>query len=107
MTTNKYDGSGCDQIHPDYNDDKLGKPGIYQILDGGMRTSKPVGVSSRKSIKFFMVEMVDRLEVVREATAGGWTAARRFRELKAYIVHKRNHSDKRLPTHKPKILSLK
>ena len=47
-----------------------------------MRTSKPVGVSNGKSIEFFLVETVDRLEVVREATAGGWNAARRFRELK-------------------------
>ena len=91
----------------DYTNDELGEPRIYQISDGGVRTSKPVGVSNGKSIKLFMAETVDRLEVVREATAGGWTAARRFRELNAYIAHKRNHSDKRLPTHKPKILSLK
>ena len=59
----------------DYINDELGEPRIYQISDGGVRTSKPVRVSSGKSIKFFMVETVDRLEVVHEAAAGGWTAA--------------------------------
>ena len=47
-----------------------------------MRTSKPAGVSNGNSIEFFLVETVDRLEVVCEATADGWTAVQRFRELK-------------------------
>ena len=46
-----------------------------------MKTSKPVGVSNGKSIEFFLVETVERLEVVCEATTRGWTAAWRFREL--------------------------
>ena len=48
-----------------------------------MKTSKPIaiGVSNGKSIEFFLVETVDRLDVVRETTAGGRTAAKRFREL--------------------------
>ena len=66
----------------EYNDKELGEQRIYQTTDGGVKTSKPVGVSNGKSIKFFLVETVGRLEVVRETTAGGWTAIRRFRELK-------------------------
>ena len=66
----------------DYTDEGLDEPRNYQISDGGVMTSKTVGVSNGKSIEFFLIKTVDRLEVVREATAGGWTAARRFRELK-------------------------
>ena len=54
----------------DYTNDELGEPRIYQISDGGVRTSKPVGVSNGKSINFFLVETVNRLEGVREATTG-------------------------------------
>ena len=81
MTTNVADRAVIGFIR-DYTDEELGQPRIYQISDGGVRTSKPVGVSNGKSIEFFLVETVDRLEVVREATAGGWNAPRRFRELK-------------------------
>ena len=74
MTTNVADRAVIGFIQ-DYTDKELGQPRIYQISDGGVRTSKPVGVSNGKSIEFFLVETVDRLEVAREATAGGWTAA--------------------------------
>ena len=50
-----------------------------------MKTSKPVGVSNGKFIEHFLVETVDRLEVVREATAGGWNAPKRSRELQEYL----------------------
>ena len=50
-----------------------------------MRTSKTVGVSDGKSIELFLVETVDRLEVIREAITGGWNAVGRFRELKEYL----------------------
>ena len=46
-----------------------------------MKTSKPVGIFNWKSIKHFLVKTVNRLEVVREATPGGWNASKRFREL--------------------------
>ena len=46
-----------------------------------LKTSKPVGVSTGKCIEHYLVETVDRLKVVREAMAGGWNAAKRFREL--------------------------
>ena len=81
MTTNVADRAVIGFVR-DYDDDEVGEPRVYQISDGGVRTSKPVGVSNGKSIEFFLIETVDRLEVVREATTGGWTAARRFRELK-------------------------
>ena len=55
----------------DYNDKELGEQRIYQTTDGGVKTSKPVRISNVKSIEFFLVETVDRLEMVREVTAGG------------------------------------
>ena len=51
-----------------------------------MRTSKPVGVSNGKSIEFFLIETVDRLEVVREVTAGGWTAG----PFQCYVAYKKS-----------------
>ena len=81
MTTNVADQAVIRFIR-DYTDEGLDEPRNYQISDGSVRTSKPVGVSNRKSIEFFLIETVDMLEVVREAIAGGWTAAQRFRELK-------------------------
>ena len=54
----------------DYDNEDPGEQRIYQITDGGVKTYKPVGVSNGNSIKHFLVETVDRLEVVREATAG-------------------------------------
>ena len=62
----------------DYNDKELGEPRNYLISDGGVKTSKPVGVSNGKSIELSLIETVDRIEVVCEATTGGWTVARRF-----------------------------
>ena len=64
----------------DYDPENLGEQRIYQITDGGVKTNKTVGVSNGKSIGHFLVETVDRLEVVREATAGGWNAPKRFRD---------------------------
>ena len=74
MATNTADRAVVG-VFRDYNNKELGEQRIYQITDGGVKTSKPVGVSNGKSIDFFLVQTVDRLEVVREATAGGWTAA--------------------------------
>ena len=54
----------------DYDNEDSGEQRIYQITDRGVKTYKPVGVSNGNSIKHFLVETVDRLEVVREATAG-------------------------------------
>ena len=67
----------------DYDPKNLGEQRIYQITDGGVKTNKPVGVSNGKPIKHFLVETVGRLKVkvVCEATAGGWNAPKRFREL--------------------------
>ena len=81
MTTNTVDRAVVGFLW-DYNNNELGEPRIYQIIDGDVKTSKPVGVSNGKSTKFFLVETVDRLEVVREAAAEGWTSAQRFWELK-------------------------
>ena len=47
-----------------------------QITDGGVKTFKLVGASNGKSIEHFLFETMDRLKVVREATAGGWTATK-------------------------------
>ena len=62
----------------DYTDEELGEPRNYQISDGDVRTSKPVRLSNGKSNEFFLMKTMDRLNVVREVIAGGWTAARRF-----------------------------
>ena len=55
----------------DYNDKELGEQRIYQITDGGVKTYKPVGIYNGKFIELFLAETVNRLEVIREATAGG------------------------------------
>ena len=47
-----------------------------------MRSSRPVGLATGNSIEFFLVETVHRLEVVHEATTGGWNTARTFLKLK-------------------------
>ena len=65
----------------DYDPGNLGEQWIYQLTDGGVKTHKPAGVSNGKSIEHFLVGTVDRLEVVCEATAGGWNVPKRFREL--------------------------
>ena len=81
MTTNTADWAVIGFFR-DYNNDEWREPWIYQITDGDVKTSKPVGVSNGKSVEFFLVKTVYKLEVVCEATAGGWTATQRFRELK-------------------------
>ena len=70
MATNTVDRVVIEFIRDDTDNDP-GEQRINRILDIGVRTSKPVGVSDGKSIEFFLVETVDRLDVVREATAGG------------------------------------
>ena len=80
MATNTVDRAVIGFIR-DYDNEDLGEQRIYQITDGGVKISKPVGVSNGKSIEYFLVETVDKLEVVREATTGGWNAPKRFREL--------------------------
>ena len=77
MATNGADRAVIGFIR-DYDPENLGEQRIYQITKWGVKISKPVGVSNGKSIKHFLVETVDRLEVVREATAGGWNAPKRF-----------------------------
>ena len=54
----------------DYSEGGLREPRLYIIQDGGVRTSKPVGVSTGSSIEFFLVKTMDWFEVVQEATAG-------------------------------------
>ena len=80
MTTNTADRAVIGFIQ-DYNKEDLGEQWIYQITDGGVKTFKLIGVFNGKSIKHFLVETVGRLKVVHEATAGGWNAPKRFREL--------------------------
>ena len=79
MATNVIDQAVIGFIR-DYDLENLGEQRIYQITDEGKKTNKPIGVSNGKSIKHFLVETVDRLEVVREATAGGWNAPKSFRK---------------------------
>ena len=50
-------------------------------MEARRQTSLSVYVSNGKFIEHFLVETVDSLEVVRGATAGGWNAPKRFREL--------------------------
>ena len=84
MTTNTADRAVIGFTRG-YSKDKLEELRLYTIQDGGMRISKPVGVSSGSSTEFFLVKTVDRIEAVREATAVGSTAAKRFMELKKYL----------------------
>ena len=49
MTTNVADRAVIGFIR-DYTDEELGEPRLCQILDGGVRTSKPVGVRIQREI---------------------------------------------------------
>ena len=75
MATNVADQAVIGFIR-DCDPENLGEQWIYQITDGGVKTNKPVGVSNGESIEHFLFETMDRLKVVREATAGGWTATK-------------------------------
>ena len=63
MTTNRADRAVIGFIR-DYNNKDLGEQRIYQITDRDAKTSKPVVVSNGKSTEHFLVESVDRIEVV-------------------------------------------
>ena len=53
----------------------------YQVYVPGGRTLHDVGMAFGDSIEFLIRETYNKLEQVRQATPGGWNAARRFREL--------------------------
>jgi len=49
---------------------------------GGIQSYVRVGYAHGESAEFFFRETLDKLEDVRNATAGGWLGPRRFEELK-------------------------
>ena len=65
----------------DYNKKESWSTRIYQVTrPGGLRTSKPVGIAHKDSTEFLLVEIFDRLEVIRHAVAVAWNGPRRFKE---------------------------
>ena len=66
----------------DYDERELREKMDYQVTDGGVKSHLSVGISYGESTEYYFLETVDKLEDVRDATQGGWTPAKRFKELK-------------------------
>ena len=60
----------------------------YQVTrSGGVCLNKPIGIVLEDWIKFLLIEISVRLEVIRRATQGGWNGPRILEKLRnAWLV---------------------